>query len=304
MSFESNMFPGISQLISAKRAPIIFRPFIGSPEQLVVGVVTYCANGMHIERANRLERLSCLFGEEIAGAVLAIEVALDQISETAEVDLLSMELIADSSVSAVSIGTSHGCQGKDLKQMAVAWLSAMSALYVAIDDTDAGNYSSLGKVVRLEVENSKERLPGLILEYVSTKRPSIRNAFSDEIRDGKLRRRTGAHGIIDFSGNKIVANFGTLNAQNHASSIDRIKRRMWDLKVDRDSEKGAFLKRNHEMLVQHPPANDPQLSQKQVDKIHDSIAELERQADQEEIRLRPMHSVAEIGEHLITAEAA
>jgi hypothetical protein len=79
---------------------------------------------------------------------------------------------------------------------------------------------------------------------------------------------------------------------------------MWDLKIARDREKGDLWRRNHEMLVQHPPANDPQLNQRQVDKIMESIRELEKQADQEEIRFRPMTTVEQMGEHLMQGEAA
>jgi hypothetical protein len=58
------------------------------------------------------------------------------------------------------------------------------------------------------------------------------------------------------------------------------------------------------MLVQHPRMDDPQFPQRQIDRIAESLHALEQQADQEAIRLRAMHSVVEIGDHLLAKEAA
>jgi hypothetical protein len=110
--------------------------------------------------------------------------------------------------------------------------------------------------------------------------------------------------IIDFAGSKLVANFGTLLANQHAVSVDRIKRRLWDLKVDRDNEKSGLAMRDHEMIVQHPSKTDPQFSERQFERISEALASLEKQADQEEIRLRPMNTIDQIGDHLLAKEAA
>lgn len=103
---------------------------------------------------------------------------------------------------------------------------------------------------------------------------------------------------------KLVANFGTLASSNFTASIGRIKTRLWDLKVDRDSEPSVLATRDHEMIVQHPPMNDPQLTEKQVGRLKEALQALEEQADQEEIRLRPLNTVEEIGEHILLREAA
>jgi len=58
------------------------------------------------------------------------------------------------------------------------------------------------------------------------------------------------------------------------------------------------------MIVQHPSKNDPQFSERQLTRMEDALAALEEQADQEEIRFRPMHTIAQIGDHLLTREAA
>jgi len=62
--------------------------------------------------------------------------------------------------------------------------------------------------------------------------------------------------------------------------------------------------RRHEMIVQVPSAHDPQLSARQAANVAEALQALEEQADQEELRLRPMHSVEAIGQHILTTEAA
>jgi hypothetical protein len=155
----------------------------------------------------------------------------------------------------------------------------------------------------VERDKVRDRLPALVLDYVKVKRPDLDKFFSEEVRRQTSKRRTDASGVfIDYAGSKIVANFGTLSTQNVAS-INRIKRGLWDLKIDRDREP-AIHRRDHEMLVQHPAFDDPQITEKQWDKISGSLKSLEQQADQVEIRLRPLHSVKDIGEHLLEKEAA
>ena len=156
-----------------------------------------------------------------------------------------------------------------------------------------------------EPARPKDRLPALIFDYVKFKRPNLDKFFSEEIRDQHTRRRTNASAVqIDFAGSKIVANSGTLSATQHAGSVDRLKRRLWDLKVDRDHEKGSLSKRDHEMIVQHPAKNDPQFTERQSDRIREALFSLEQQADQEEIRLRPLNTVDQIGEYVLMKEAA
>ena len=79
---------------------------------------------------------------------------------------------------------------------------------------------------------------------------------------------------------------------------------MWDLSVDKERESSSMMKRNHEMIVQAPAKNDPQISDTQYKNVIEAIRVLEAEADTNEIRLRPMTSVEQIGEHLLAAEAA
>ncbi|WP_105381394.1 hypothetical protein [Neorhizobium alkalisoli] len=308
-ALDKTIFPQPrSGFVRAKRAAVIFRPIIGSVEQLVIGAIAYDGQSAHLARANRLNRLQCFYDDHATGAILAIELALEELALDLAADpiLASGEYLA--AMSGIAIGPSHDAEGVSLEIIASSWLAGMSSVYVP--------EISNGALVKLAIagrdleepqafDRASDRLGQLLLNYVGEKQPKLIDAFSEEIRVQARRRRGSAHSVfIDFAGSKIVANFGILSTSGYAASIDRIKRRMWDLKISRDDERAGFFGRNHEMLVQHPPENDPQLAQRQVDKIMESIRELERQADQEEIRFRPMTTVEQIGDHLMKSEAA
>jgi len=304
ISLDAPTFQEFNRLQKAVWSPVLFRPILGSPEQFVIGIAIAGESGVHLERANQLRRLECVFSDVAAAAIAVAETALDVI----EADLLkrSKSALTDfkPAISGVILGDLREAQGVSLEQIAASWMKAMSSLYAR--ETALQLSKELADVLEeaAEARESGDRLPVLVLDYVASKRPDFDRFFSNEIRDGRQRRRN-AHGvIIDFAGSKLVANFGTLASSNFTASVGRIKTRLWDLKVDRDSEPSALVTRDHEMIVQHPRMNDPQLSGKQVERLREALQSLEEQADQEEIRLRPMNTVEEIGEHILLKEAA
>ena len=58
------------------------------------------------------------------------------------------------------------------------------------------------------------------------------------------------------------------------------------------------------MILQRQPLDDPQVTSRQHASVQEALQALEKQADQEELRLRALNTVAEIGEHVLMAEAA
>ncbi|RVO57771.1 hypothetical protein [Sinorhizobium meliloti] len=309
IKLTQTVFPYPDQgFVRAKRTPVLYQPLLGSPEQFVVGAIAFDGSKSHMERANRLNRLECFYGSQAAGAILAIEISLDELAADLAVDPSLSDSEYQTPTSGIMLGATQDVEGPSLAAIARSWLAGMSSLYAAPQESAnlAVAYTELDLLDDgVASERASDRLGGMLLRYVTARNPKLKTAFSRDILTNAQRRRGHAHGVhIDFSGSKLVANFAVLSPNGYTASIDRIKRRMWDLKVFRDDERGGLLQREHEMLVQHPPANDPQLNQRQVDKIFDSVRELERQADQEEIRFRPMLSVAQIGDHLLQKEAA
>jgi len=297
-------FPTNVGFVRANWAPLLLRPILGSPEQFVIGVAAVNEEGFFLERANSFARLNCLFSGEASSAILAAQAALDAL----EIDLSSRARAAIAEYhpifSGVAVGELSEAEGQSLRNIACSWMAALSSIYSQSPEIKTVS-NALATSEVAEVSRLRDRLPALVLDYVISKRPGLDKFFSEEIREQHVRRRANASAVyIDFAGSNLVANFGTLSANQHAASVDRIKRRLWDLKVDRDNEKGGLAKRDHEMIVQHPSKNDPQFTEKQFDRISEALLSLEQQADQEEIRLRALNTIDQIGEHLLQKEAA
>lgn len=90
LSLLETDFPTNAGFVRAKWAPLLLRPILGSPEQLVIGVAAVNEAGFYLERANSFARLTCLFSQEANTAILAAQAALDAF----EADLSSRSLAA------------------------------------------------------------------------------------------------------------------------------------------------------------------------------------------------------------------
>ena len=298
-------FPSPVHLERAKWAPVLLRPILGSPEQFVIGVAALNERGFHVERANQLNRLECFYGSAASSAILAATIALDDVE-----DWLAGSPSLDEYLPALSgeeVGDVREGEGHSLREIAASWMGALSSLYLPPAPVALHGVSLIDEaddILDARVERARDRLPEMVMEHLSQAFPSLIRYFSNEVREVKGRRTNASHILIDYSGAKLVANFGTLRPSQYAASVDRIKLRMWDLAIDRDKAKGTLVPRVHEMLVQYPAANDPQITEKQSERISDALSILEEQADQEEIRFHPLQSVKQIAEHLIEKEAA
>jgi hypothetical protein len=305
VDLESSAFPAFASSIRAHWVPIFLSPIRGSEERLIIGVAVFNSSGFHIEAANALTRLQCLYGSQADIVIQVAGIVLDELKH--DVALRSAQAFLDfrPSVTGLAIGEIREAEGVSLQAIGAAWMSALSSLYdpdaVAValeaDDPEA-TYED-----RFEALASGDRLPALVLDYVIENRAGLASFFRSDL--GKRPRRRRSHEVsIDFTGSKLVANFGTLQAGQLTRSVDLIKRRLWDLKVERDSATTSVFRREHEMLIQMPAANDPQVSEKQFENLEVARRSLEEQADQEDLRLEAFASVAEIGERVLAKEQA
>lgn len=298
-------FPRVNQAVQCSWAPIYIEPLMGSGERLTIGVVGANMEAFYLARANRLERLNCLFEDSAGAVIFAAETALDAFEAVlAEQGLHAMkdpQWLFDS----VSLGAVQHVRGPSVREVATMWLAFSSTLHqapVATEDALLA-MTAVGHRLGDEIEPIRDRLPKLVFDYVISRRPGLSRAFRQVTGEPRPRRRS--HEVsIDFYGSGLVANIGTLVAGGIGSSVERIKRKMWDLKVARDLNRSPMLQLHHEMLVQRPANDDPQISQRQFDNLQAAIDDLEKQADTEEIRFRPLTTVQEIGEHILRAEAA
>lgn len=301
--FTTGAFPSFRNSVRARWAPVLLEPIAGSYERLVIGVAVVGRDGFHLEMANALDRLRCLYSNDAQGAIYAVQLTAEHMRR----DLAKRGMVAlsdpRSAISGITLGESRDAEGESLEAIGTSWMRALSSLYTAGPE---GAVEEDDEIADSQGDGSGDRLPTLVMDYVGAKRQGYLQFFRADLRENRRRRLTGrSHEVfIDYSGSRLVANFGTLQVGGIVRSVNLIKRRLWDLKVERDRDHSLIALRNHEMILQTPHPGDPQFSTRQHANLNEALQALEEQADQEELRLRTMHTVPEIGEHVLLAEAA
>jgi hypothetical protein len=304
-AFATRAFPMFRNSVRARWAPVLLEPIAGSYERLVIGVAVVGEKSFHLELANALDRLKCLYADNAEGALYAIRLTAQQLSQ--DLSRRALQALTDPrpAISGIVIGDCREAEGESLEAIGASWMSTLSSLYLG----DEGEGDVLSTTVAEDIQapsESVDRLPLLVMEYVKERRVGYVRFFSSDLQEGRKRRsaRRSHEVLIDFAGSRLVANFGTLRAGGLTSSVNVIKRRLWDLKVDRDREPNRFTDRRHEMIVQSPVSEDPQISERQFANISEALHALEHQAAQEALRLRALNTVNQIGEHVLAEEAA
>lgn len=304
-------FPSFESSVRARWAPIILEPISTSPERLVVGCAVANEGGWHIEMANALHRLKCFYGDQCDAVLMAITFAEEALS--AELNAKGAKALVEPNwpLTGLALGQIREGQGNNLREIGSSWMSVLSSLYdpniaVAKRDSNVVQFSDIRGAVADTVLTTSEPLPTRVLRQVSGLNLELSRYFNQDIRDGRKRRRNfGSHEVlIDFAGNKLVANFATLSVGKLSLSANNIKQRLWDLKVDRDSTKNRPFRREHELIVTVPQVVGPEVTKSQLQNIQVAFSSLEKQADDEQLRLRPFETTEEIGAYIIQQEAA
>ena len=276
---------------------------MGSVEQFVVGVAAVSGEAWHIERANMLRRLECLYGKAAETLIFAAQVGMNELRADLATRGIAALVDPKQTFSGISIGPVAEGEANSIEDLCRAWMRSLSSLYSA-EAMELMATLPVESTVAEVLTTSSDRLPGLVLRYVTNVRPGLEPFFNEDVRAQRTRRRsTKVHGvIIDFAGSNLVANFGTLMASHHAASIDKIKRRIFDLIVERDGEALPLRSRMHEMIVQYPEPDDPQITERQGVVLLEGLAALTEQSAREEIAFVPLTSVAAIGDHVLHVE--
>ncbi|MBY3432821.1 hypothetical protein HFN89_01355 [Rhizobium laguerreae] len=125
---DMSLFPRGDDFHIVTRVPVLFSPIQGSPERLVVAALCFDNSDIHLERANELRRLKGLYGVQSSGAVVVIEIALDDLSDAIKAPDFSFKQYR-SPVSGLAFGAGEQVEGRSLQEVGISWMSAMSSLY-------------------------------------------------------------------------------------------------------------------------------------------------------------------------------
>lgn len=305
VTFTGSGFPSRAHHIRAVWTPVLFSPRLGSPENLVIGVASATESDFYLAEANAWRRLHCLFGDGAETALLATRVALDALRS----DLLERGQVALhdplTTFSGISFGKMREGEGGSVKQIATTWLASLSSLY---DPELTAKIETAGDTLVAPTESKikADRLPVLVLEYVQQHRPRLSGFFHTEIREKRERtRKPRAQDIyVGFAGSFLVANFATLPAKRSNTTVDHIKRLMWDLEQNRDAAGALDRPRKYEMIVKHQDKYDPHITEKQFGEVLEVVDELGEQGRKRDISVVPRVTVPDIGNHLLELEQA
>ncbi|MEH6808568.1 MAG: hypothetical protein V7651_06920 [Hyphomonas oceanitis] len=302
MMMSKIKFPQKADIQEAQWAPILLEPIEGSYERLVIGVAVLGASDYHIESANALHRLECFYGINAPAIEMAIQMTCEHLKHDIMERGTSAIMLPKLVLSSASLGEVRVAQGASMEVIARSWMKTLSSIY----ETTATKIPD-EKLVQQRLPDravkTRDSIPELVLEYVDARNSDVVQNFNRTLIEGHSRRsfKNSHEVVIDYSGKNLFANFGSIEVGKLASSVDKIKRRLWDLKVHRDNNHRVDA---HQMLIHRPPQGSKLGSQRQIDNIEEAVESLEQQADQEEIRLLAFTSVEAIGERLLKVEQA
>jgi hypothetical protein len=300
----SAQFPGTQDLIKVKWAPIVLSPIIGSPERFVVGVAAVSEFGFHIEEANALNRLSCLYGNSAEPLCFAINIVIHELNQQlSENGAIALENKI-TSFSNISVGTTLDGESRSVRDLAFTWMASLSSLYrVNIDNENSQNVIDFTPMKTDKSDN----LPVMVHNHVSEIDPNLSKNFSIEIR--KMLKRRSATRIasvsIDYDSSKYVANFATLSKSANAQNVDCTKRKLFDLVFKRNQTHDLFSHdRKHELVVQAPAIDSLTLSPIQRERIQSALEDLSEQSKIEGVEFISRPNIEQIGERIIETERA
>ena len=298
-------FPNLDRSKRTSWAPILCHPKEASWETFVIGIVAIDSDCFHIEVANRLARLGCLYEEKAMPIALSIEMAIGWLEEVLSAGEAKLEDIVFP-VSNVALGDCQVATGIQCKEVAKQWMGSLSSFYEPL---------KVGEVVQMREEISEianaisaqpSRLPVQVLNMIEKRSVKLLQYFHEDVRNRSSRRvRANARVKIDYDGMRLSANIDSFNFDAPSKTVGQLKQRLWDLAVQRDrSTESRNPHKDFEMLVEFPKHRLLDKSPKSVERIVEHLRELSAQADREEIRLRKMSSPNEICEHILKVENA
>ena len=304
--FDTGSFPTFSQHVFAKWAPVLLEPIAGSYERLVVGCAVANEQGFHLEMANALSRLSCLYADRANGVMFAVELASKALLQDLSERRLDALHTPKGLLSGVVLGQVRDAEGESVEAIARDWMAVLSSLYEPKEEATLQRPLSVAMQLAETAKKADDRLPQLVLKHVSARNLAIALHFSSRITAGKQRRRrSAAHEVeIDYRGRHLVANFATLTAGRLAPAVGNIKQRLWDLKIDRERDLVATAGHSHELMIQVPRPDDPQVTEKQYANLENEYKGLMEQADELKLVLRQFNTAEQIGQHILEKEAA
>lgn len=297
-------FPSAESVPNGFWRAVFFTPNFDSPERLVVGVLATINGQTILTRANSLEKLRCLYGNEGSVATQVIEYGLDEIDRALRQNQ-EIESIGKI-VSGLNCGEATVAQAYSPRDLGTYQMKIISSLFDEKKPVFGFETATVHQPFdTVDREKTRDRLPVLVMNQVAERVPSAKSMFNAHIR--RLEKDESARllthkAYVAFMGKYVAANFATLKPSRHKQSVDVSKRLMWDLEQLRENDKSLMSRSTFEMILYHQSKDDPTITTRQYDHIVEVIDTLVEEGKNREIKVAPFVDVPQIARHILTAE--
>ena len=291
-------FPRLPEL-RARWTPIYLEPIPGSGERITVAIAILTDKERIVRSVIREDALRCFLGNAADKFQGLVDACVQSLSKyMAQGGELSTWLPPFEGVFPGNEGLVYATDMTAALRMAIresAFLAALPQREGAEDTSDSAQKDESGTDRwRSQVKSRLEQLaPNLVVH------------FGREIELPRTRRRRR----IDYLGNRMVAQLGRIiPGRGIGHYIRSAKVSLWELEDVRilrhDMKLFEIPEENFELILYRPSDDDPAYDDKDIEKLHDAINELEEEGDRHNLRVRPVTNAQEAAQRIVEAEAA
>ncbi|WP_429499475.1 hypothetical protein ACQUFY_21620 [Robbsia andropogonis] len=263
--------------------PVFWEPVAGTGERLMVGAVVEWEGKSSWRRFIRDDVLDCLYGKASAGAKKLIEHGLETISMMAEGDNISAGTLPG--VLGLQAGAPRHTHARDLREA----LRTAALLYSSLTNLD--KLDNLDDVDAPTQEEGNRRFATDVRERVIKNRPDLEKYFgrSAVLIEGGDKTKFG------YVSPRSIMHFGVLSPIRQGVGMRDARARLWEL-----SGASKYTRINVAGLIFGvPSADDPTLSNRQLDAMKRTLDEIEREADKNNMLFFPVVTAQAGAEKLI-----
>ncbi|MGE0049449.1 MAG: hypothetical protein AB7T01_11035 [Acidithiobacillus sp.] len=264
--------------------PVVLEPVAGALDRFVVGALVQesSAGAIDARRIIRDDSLRTVYGKKGSGLANLVDHGLSALLAAAQVKESIQEL-------------PRGIMGLAPGPVRHIYASSVSDAF----RTCVLMYSSIGNLEQwseeeteiVAAEDGNQRFLTEVRDIAVSHNPSLRDFFNRKLplRDGGMPYRFG------FYNTRALLHFGILSANRQPASVKDAQAKLWQLKGGK-----AYGHAQHAALIFGVPRlDDPTFSANMVLSIQNNILEIERQADDAEMRFYPVNSAAEGAEKVL-----
>lgn len=296
---DPSAFPELPRF-RATWAPIYLEPIIGSGERITIAIAAIADDGsIHVHPVLKEENVRCFLGSATPRFLNLAGLCIESARRHLETER-SLEDWKPPMEGAI-LGEQMRVYSKNMTGV-IRMAVKSSAFLASLPDILDAEYES-----EPATDDARKKWVGLVREAVVSKAPRLGDRF-DKLIDLKKKRSKR----IDYLGDRLVAQLGRLiPGRGLGQHIRSAKISLWELDVLRIMREDMPIlsfsdepNDRFELILYRPRDDDPAYSDKEIEKLHEALSELEEEGDQHNLIVRPVFDALEAAEEIIRSEAA